>query len=72
MRFGVGRGGGVRTFFGCYVGCVFKMLWGAQGIPDDGRTVVPIKAANSVHALLLSAKIGQKLYVFVQLLMKYV
>ena len=39
---------------------------------DDSRTVVPIKAENSVHTPLPTAKIVQKLYVFVQLLMKYV
>ena len=42
-----------------------------RSVPADSRTVVPIGAANSVHTLLLTAKIGQKLYVFVQLLMKY-
>ncbi len=42
-----------------------------RSVPADSRTVVPIRAANSVHTLLLTSKIGQKLYVFVQLLMKY-
>ena len=43
-----------------------------RSAPDDSRTVVPIKAGNSVHTPLLTAKNIQKLYVFVQLLMKYV
>ena len=43
-----------------------------RSVPADSRTVVPIGAANSVHTLLLTAKRVQKLYVFVQLLMKYV
>ena len=43
-----------------------------RSVPADSRTVVPIGAANSVHTLLLTAKNSQKLYVFVQLLIKYV
>ena len=43
-----------------------------RSIPADSRTVVPIRAANSVHTLLQTVKSGQKLYVFVQLLIKYV
>ena len=43
-----------------------------RSIPADSRTVVPIRAVNSVHTLLQTVKSGQKLYVFVQLLIKYV
>ena len=67
-----GRCGGIRVFLARQSGAFSSCCGEYRSAPADSRTVVPIKAENSVHTPLPTAKIVQKLYVFVQLLMKYV
>ncbi len=67
-----GRCGGIRVFLARQSDAFSSCCGEYRSAPADSRTVVPIKAENSVHTPLPTAKIVQKLYVFVQLLMKYV
>ena len=67
-----GRCGGCGHFLSVMSGALSSCCGEYRSIPANSRTVVPIGAANSVHTLLLTVKKQQKLYVFVQLLMKYV
>ena len=67
-----GRCGECGHFWSVMSGALSRCCGEYRSVSADGRTVVPIRAANSVHTSPISAKKRQKLYVFVQQLIKYI